>query len=186
MQNAIRAKQRCSRRAELHEAVGWAPDSDGQIPISGNSTERICDPGMSSQIPQIGEYQSMACSKLGPLVPNVAPIVLEGSHSLTSPNGSYDLFSFSPPQQKYHVIYIPLSIVYEPKLTDRSPRPISLTLTQGDQIIQFDVINRECIGIRTFYPSSFDHTWPGYASMQHLTHLGSCQVAHHRFLFLML
>src|SRR5258705_12441594 len=96
MQNAIRAKQRCSRRAELHEAVGRAPDIDGQIPISGNSTERIRDPGMSSQILQIGEYQSMACRKLRPPVPNVAPIVPEGSHSPTSPNGSYNLFSFSP------------------------------------------------------------------------------------------
>src|SRR5260221_11356278 len=97
MQNAIRAKQRRSRRAELCEAVGQAPDSDGQIPISGNSTERIHDPGMSSQIPQIGEYQSMAHRKLRPPVLNVAPIVLEGSHSLTSPNGLYNLFSFSPP-----------------------------------------------------------------------------------------
>src|SRR5258705_6723484 len=51
-------------------------------------------------------------------------------------------------------------------------RPISLASTQGDQIIQFNVINREHIGIRTFYPSSFDHTWPGYASVQHLTRLG--------------
>src|SRR5258705_13988663 len=65
-------------------------------------------------------------------------------------------------------------------------QPISLASTQGDQIIRFDIINRECIGIRTFYPSSFDHTCPGYASMQHLTCLGSCQVAHDRFLFLML
>src|SRR5258707_11032200 len=120
MQNAIRAKQQCSRRAELHEAVGWAPDSDGQIPISGNSTKRIHDPGMSSQIPQIGEYQSMACRKLRPPVPNVAPIVPEGSHSPTSPNGSYDLFSFSPPHQMSHVSSIPLSVVYEPKLTDGS------------------------------------------------------------------
>src|SRR6266481_4218115 len=121
MQNAIRAKQRCSRRAELHKAVGWAPDSDGQIPISGNSTKRIRDPGMSSQILQIGEYQSMACRKLRPPVLNVAPIVLEGSHSLTSPNGMYDLFSFSPPHQTSHVSSIPLSIVYEPKLADGSP-----------------------------------------------------------------
>src|SRR5260370_38870756 len=128
----------------------------------------------------------MGCWKLGALVPNVGPIVLEGSHSLTSPNGSYDLFSFSPPHQMSHVSSIPLSIVYEPKLTDRIPRPISLTLTQGDQIIQFDVINRECIGIRTFYPSSFDHTWPGYAVMQHLTHWRSCQMAHDGFLFLLL
>src|SRR5258707_11983229 len=120
MQNAIRAKQQHSRRAELREAVGWAPDSDGQIPISGNSTERIHDPGMSSQILWIGEYQSMACQKLGPPVLNVAPIVLEGSHSPTSPNGSYDLFSFSPPHQMSHVSSIPLSIVYEPKLTDGS------------------------------------------------------------------
>src|SRR5258708_4770780 len=120
MQNAIRAKQQHSRRAELREAVGWAPDSDGQIPISGNSTERIRDPGMSSQILQIGEYQSMAHRKLGPPVPNVAPIVLEGSHSLTLPNGLYNLFSFSPPHQTSHVSSIPLSIVYEPKLTDRS------------------------------------------------------------------
>src|SRR5258708_9158633 len=65
-------------------------------------------------------------------------------------------------------------------------QPISLTLTQGDQIIQFDIINRERIGIRTLYPSSFDHTWPGYTSVQHLTCLGSCQAANHRFLFLML
>src|SRR5260370_14815707 len=121
MQNAIRAKQQCSRRAELCKAVGWALDSDGQIPISGNSTERICDPGMSSQILWIGEYQSMACRKLGPPVPNVAPIAPEGSHSLTLPNGSYDLFSFSPPHQTSHVSSIPLSIVYEPKLADRSP-----------------------------------------------------------------
>src|SRR6266436_5657666 len=120
MQNAIRAKQQRSRRAELCEAVGRAPDSDGQIPISGNSTERIHDPGMSSQIPRIGEYQSMARRKLRPPVPNVAPIVPEGSHSPTSPNGSYDLFSFSPPHQMSHVSSIPLSIVYEPKLTDRS------------------------------------------------------------------
>src|SRR5258708_24974748 len=76
---------------------------------------------MSSQILQIGEYQSMAHQKLGPPVPNVAPIVPEGSHSLTSPNGSYDLFSFSPPHQTSHVSSIPLSVVYEPKLTDRSP-----------------------------------------------------------------
>src|SRR5260370_15867163 len=120
MQNAIRAKQQCSRRAELHEVVGRAPDSDGQIPISGNSTERIRDPGMSSQIPWIGEYQSMARRKLGPPVLNVAPIVPEGSHSPTSPNGSYDLFSFSPPHQMSHVSSIPLSIVYEPKLADGS------------------------------------------------------------------
>src|SRR5260221_11313413 len=120
MQNTIRAKQQCSRRAELHEAVGRAPDSDGQIPVSGNSTERIHDPGMSSQIPRIGEYQSMARQKLAPPVPNVAPIVPEGSHSLTLPNGSYDLFSFSPPHQMSHVSSIPLSIVYEPKLADRS------------------------------------------------------------------
>src|SRR5258707_14142419 len=120
MQNAIRAKQRSSRRAELCEAVGWAPDSDGQIPISGNSTERIHDPGMSSQIPQIGEYQSMAHRKLGPPVLNVAPIVPEGSHSLTSPNGLYNLFSFSPPHQTSHVSSIPLSVVYEPKLADGS------------------------------------------------------------------
>src|SRR5260370_2823150 len=120
MQNAIRAKQQCSRRAELCEAVGWAPDGDGQIPVSGNSTERIHDPGMSSQIPWIGEYQSMARRKLGPPVPNVAPIVPEGSHSPTSPNGSYDLFSFSPPHQMSHVSSIPLSIVYEPKLADGS------------------------------------------------------------------
>src|SRR5258705_9451198 len=120
MQNAIRAKQQCSRRAGLWKAVGQAPDSDGQIPVSGNSTERICDPGMSSQILQIGEYQSMVCQKLGPPVPNVATIVPEGSHSLTSPNGSYNLFSFSPPHQMSHVSSIPLSIVYEPKLTDGS------------------------------------------------------------------
>src|SRR5258705_12092910 len=120
MQNTIRAKQQCSRRAELCKAVGWAPDSDGQIPVSGNSTKRICDPGMSSQIPWIGEYQSMACRKLRPPVPNVAPIVPEGSHSLTSPNGLYDLFSFSPPHQTSHVSSIPLSIVYEPKLADGS------------------------------------------------------------------
>src|SRR5258708_35890652 len=120
MQNAIRAKQRCSRRAELCEAVGQAPDSDGQIPISGNSTERICDPGMSSQIPQIGEYQSMARRKLGPPVLNVAPIVPEGSHSPTSPNRSYNLFSFSPPHQMSHVSSIPLITVYEPKLADGS------------------------------------------------------------------
>ena len=63
----------------------------------------------------------MACQKLGPPVPNVAPIVLEGSHSLTLPNGSYNLFSFSPPHQTSHVSSIPLSIVYEPKLADRSP-----------------------------------------------------------------
>src|SRR5258708_10585821 len=75
---------------------------------------------MSSQIPWIGEYQSMAHQKLGPPVLNVAPIVLEGSHSPTSPNGSYDLFSFSPPHQTSHVSSIPLSIVYEPKLADRS------------------------------------------------------------------
>src|SRR5260221_10616493 len=75
---------------------------------------------MSSQIPQIGEYQSMAHQKLGPPVLNVAPIVLEGSHSPTSPNGLYDLFSFSPPHQTSHVSSIPLSIVYEPKLTDGS------------------------------------------------------------------
>src|SRR5258705_11506287 len=64
----------------------------------------------------------MACRKLGPpvLVLNVAPIVPEGSHELTSPNGSYDLFSFSPPHQTSHVSSIPLSVVYEPKLTDRS------------------------------------------------------------------
>src|SRR5258708_18621664 len=74
---------------------------------------------MSSQILRIGEYQSMAHQKLGPPVPNVAPIVPEGSHSPTSPNGSYDLFSFSPPHQTSHVS-IPLSIVYEPKLADRS------------------------------------------------------------------
>src|SRR5258708_1436323 len=121
MQNAIRAKQQRSRRAELREAVGWAPDSDGQIPVSGNSTERICDPGMSSQILRIGEYQSMACQKLRPPVLNVAPIVPEGSHSPTSPNGLYDLFSFSPPHQMSHVSSIPLSVVYEPKLADRSP-----------------------------------------------------------------
>src|SRR5260221_11462990 len=121
MQNAIRAKQQHSRRAELHKAVGWAPDSDGQIPISGNSTERIRDPGMSSQIPWIGEYQSMAHQKLGPPVLNVAPIAPEGSHSLTLPNGSYNLFSFTPPHQTSHVSSIPLSIVYEPKLTDGSP-----------------------------------------------------------------
>src|SRR6266436_1253413 len=120
MQNAIRAKQRCSIRAELCEAVGQAPDSDGQIPVSGNSTERIHDPGMSSQIPWIREYQSMAHQKLGPPVPNVAPIVPEGSHSPTSPNGSYDLFSFSPPHQTSHVSSIPLCIVYEPKLADGS------------------------------------------------------------------
>src|SRR5258708_12866347 len=99
MQNAIRAKQQHSRRAELHEAVGWAPDSDGQIPISGNSTERIHDPGMSSQILRIGEYQSMAHQKLGPPVPNVAPIVLQANHSPPSPNGSYNLFQSSPPHQ---------------------------------------------------------------------------------------
>src|SRR5258705_3013986 len=120
MKSTIRAKQQCSRRAALHEGVGRAPDSDGQIPVSGNSTERICDPGMSSQILWIGEYQSMACRKLGPPVPNVAPIAPEGSHSLTLPNGSYDLFSFSPPHQTSHVSSIPLSIVYEPKLADRS------------------------------------------------------------------
>src|SRR5258708_33098578 len=62
----------------------------------------------------------MACQKLRPPVPNVAPIVLEGSHSLTSPNGLYNLFSFSPPHQTSHVSFIPLSIVYEPKLTDGS------------------------------------------------------------------
>src|SRR6266436_4907026 len=120
MQNTIRAKQQCSRRAELCKAVGQAPDSDGQIPISGNSTERIHDPGMSSQIPWIGEYQSMACQKLRPPVLNVAPIVPEGNHSPTLPNGSYDLFSFSPPHQTSHVSSIPLSVVYEPKLTDGS------------------------------------------------------------------
>src|SRR5258708_25621329 len=75
---------------------------------------------MSSQIPSIGEYQSMACQKLRPPVPNVAPIVLEGSHSPTSPNGLYNLFSFSPPHQMSHVSSIPLSVVYEPKLTDGS------------------------------------------------------------------
>src|SRR5260221_13646204 len=104
MQNAIRAKKQHSRRAELCEAVGWAPDSDGQIPISGNSTKRICDPGMSSQIPQMGEYQSMAWQKLGPPVPNVAPIVPEGCHSLTSPNRTYNMFSFSRPHQPSHVL----------------------------------------------------------------------------------
>src|SRR5260221_11246800 len=103
MQNTIRAKQQCSRRAELCEAVGQAPDSDGQIPVSGNSTERIHDPGMSSQILRIGEYQSMACRKLGPPEPNVAPILPEGSHSPPLPNGSYTLPSFSPPPQSSHV-----------------------------------------------------------------------------------
>src|SRR5260221_12384150 len=76
---------------------------------------------MSSQIPQIGEYQSMAHQKLGPPVLNVAPIVPEGSHSPTSPNGLYNLFSFSPPHQTSHVSSIPLSIVYEPKFADGSP-----------------------------------------------------------------
>src|SRR5258707_13349103 len=75
---------------------------------------------MSSQILQIGEYQSMACQKLGPPVLNVAPIVPEGSHSPTLPNGLYDLFSFSPPHQMSHVSSIPLSVVYEPKLADGS------------------------------------------------------------------
>src|SRR5258708_21305484 len=117
MQNAIRAKQQHSRRAELHEAVGWAPDSDGQIPISGNSTERIHDPGMSSQIPWIGEYQIMACQKIRPPVPNVAPIVLERSHSPTSPNGLYDLFSSSSPRQTSHLSSIPLRYVSVPILT---------------------------------------------------------------------
>src|ERR1700746_3582439 len=105
MQNAIRAKQRRSRRAELREAAGRALDSDGQIPISGSSTERIRDPGMSSQIPRIVEYQNMACRKLGPPVPNVVPIALEESHSPTSPDGSYDLFSFSPSSDVQCIIY---------------------------------------------------------------------------------
>src|SRR5260370_35268593 len=99
MQNTIRAKQRRSRRAELRKAVGWAPDSDGQIPVSGNSTERIHDPGMISQIPRIGEYQRMAHRKLRPPVPNVAPIVLWESQSPPSPNGSCKRVTFSPPNQ---------------------------------------------------------------------------------------
>src|SRR5258708_31509255 len=76
---------------------------------------------MNFQIPWIGYSQSMACRKLGPPVTNVAPIVLEGSHSLTLPNGLYNLFSFSPPHQMSHVSSIPLSVVYEPKLADGSP-----------------------------------------------------------------
>src|SRR5258708_37252069 len=75
---------------------------------------------MSSQISRIEEYQSMACQKLRPPVLNVAPIAPEGSHSLTSRNGLYNLFSFTPPHQMSHVSSIPLSIVYEPKLTDGS------------------------------------------------------------------
>src|SRR5258708_7795444 len=119
--NHAKCNQSQTTMFQKGRAVGQAPDSDGQIPISGNSTERIRDPGMSSQILWIGEYQSMACQKLGLPVLNVAPIVPEGSHSLTSPNGSYNLFSFSPPYQTSHVSSIPLSIVYEPKLTDGSP-----------------------------------------------------------------
>src|SRR5258708_36210602 len=136
MQNTIRAKQQCSRRAELHKAVGWAPDSDGQIPISGNSTERIHDPGMSSQILWIGEYQSMAHRKLGPPVPNVAPIVPEGSHSLTSPNGLYNLFSFSPLIRcpMYH-LFLSALFMSPNSQTGACTQPVSLASTQGDQII---------------------------------------------------
>ena len=127
MQNAIRAKQRRSNRAKLRKAAGLAPDSDGQIPVSGSSTERVRDPGMSSQIPRIAEYQNMARRKLGPPVPNVVPIAPEESHSPTSPSGSYDLFSFSPPHQTSHVSSIPLSIVYEPKPADGSPHTIRIS-----------------------------------------------------------
>src|SRR5258707_10775119 len=114
---------------------------------------------MSSQIPQIGEYQSMAHRKLGPPVPNVAPIVPEGSHSLTSPNGLYNLFSFSPLIRcpMYH-LFLSALFMSPNSQTGACTQPVSLASTQGDQIIRFNVINRECVGIRTFYPSSFDHT----------------------------
>src|SRR5258708_1262647 len=79
--------------------------SDGQIPISGNSTERICDPGMSSQIPQIVEYQSMACQKLGPPVLNVAPIAPEGSHSLHHQMGHTTCFHPPPSSDIPCIIY---------------------------------------------------------------------------------
>src|SRR6266436_264530 len=101
----------------------------------------------------------------------------------------------SPPLIRCPMYHLFLSALFMSpnSQTGAHTHPISLASTQGDQIIRFNVINRECVGInrecvgiRTFYPSSLDHTWPGYASMQHLTHLGSCQVAHHRFLFLML
>src|SRR6266436_1022782 len=85
----------------------------------------------------------------------------------------------------YH-LFLPVLFMSPNSQTGACTQPISLASTQGDQIIRFDIINREHVGIRTFYPSSFNHTWPGYASVQHLTCLGSCQVAHHQFLFLML
>src|SRR5258708_1039870 len=95
---------------------------------------------------------------------------------------------FHPPFIRHPMYHLFLSVLFMSpnSQTGAHTRPVSLALTQGDQIIRFNVINRERVGIRTFYPSSFDHTWPGYTSMQHLTRLGSCQVAHHRFLFLML
>jgi len=81
MQNAIRAKQQHSRRAELHKAVVQAPDSDGQIPVSGNSTKRIHDPGMSSQIytmdSRVSEYGTLkawaSCTKCGTHSPGGEP-----------------------------------------------------------------------------------------------------------------
>src|SRR5258708_3313820 len=187
MQNAIRAKQRRSRRAELCEAVGQAPDSDGQIPVSGNSTERIHDPGMSSQIPQIGEYQSMAHQKLRPPVPNVAPIVLEGSHSPTSPNGLYDLFSFSPPHQMSHVSSIPLSIVYEPKLADRSPHMTHISCIHSRRSNHLIRHHKQRAHWHKDILPKLIRPYMAWVC-QHATSnlLGSCQVAHHRFLFLVL
>src|SRR5258707_8464054 len=79
----------------------------------------------------------------------------------------------SPPLIRHPMYHLFLSALFMSPNSQMGActRPISLASTQGAQIIQFNVINREHIPIRTFYPSSFDHTWPGYASVQHLTRL---------------
>src|SRR5258708_29213350 len=112
---------------------------------------------MSSQIPWMAEYQSMAHQKLRPPVPNVAPIALEGSHSLTLPNGHYDLFSCSPPHQTSHVSSIPLSIVYEPKLADRSPHTTHIShinSRRSNHSIQHHKLSWY------YLPSFFSHLFP--------------------------
>src|SRR5258706_16485063 len=66
----------------------------------------------------------------------------------------------SPPLIRHPMYHLFLSALFMSPNSQMGTctQPISLTSTQRDQIIRFDIINREHIVIRTFYPSSFDHT----------------------------
>src|SRR5260221_13688462 len=55
--------------------VGWAHDSDGQIPVSGNSTKRICDPGIGSDTmdSRVSDKAQASCTECGTHSPRGEP-----------------------------------------------------------------------------------------------------------------